>query len=148
MIELDGSTGEGGGQVLRTALTLSMITGQPFRIIIQGPGNVLLLTLEHEHVTEVFTAFGARKIRAEAVAESVLHQARGYLASNAAVGEHLADQIMLPMALAGGGRYSIERVSQHARTNAEVIALFLPVSITFEEGDRCALCVVRANGPI
>lgn len=114
----------------------------------QGPGNVLLLTLEHEHVTEVFTAFGARKIRAEAVADSVLHQARGYLASNAAVGEHLADQIMLPMALAGGGRYSIERVSQHARTNAEVIALFLPVSITFEEGDRCALCVVRANGPI
>ena len=32
MIELDGSTGEGGWQVLRTALTLSMITGQPFRI--------------------------------------------------------------------------------------------------------------------
>ena len=32
MIELDGATGEGGGQVLRTALTLSMITGQPFRI--------------------------------------------------------------------------------------------------------------------
>ena len=32
MIELDGAAGEGGGQVLRTALTLSMITGQPFRI--------------------------------------------------------------------------------------------------------------------
>lgn len=32
MIELDGSHGEGGGQVLRTALTLSMITGQPFRM--------------------------------------------------------------------------------------------------------------------
>jgi RNA 3'-terminal phosphate cyclase (ATP) len=32
MIELDGSTGEGGGQILRTALSLSMITGAPFRI--------------------------------------------------------------------------------------------------------------------
>jgi RNA 3'-terminal phosphate cyclase (ATP) len=32
LIELDGAQGEGGGQVLRTALTLSMITGRPFRI--------------------------------------------------------------------------------------------------------------------
>ena len=32
-VELDGSRGEGGGQILRTALTLSLITGRPFRII-------------------------------------------------------------------------------------------------------------------
>lgn len=32
MIELDGSSGEGGGQILRSALTLSMITGQAFTI--------------------------------------------------------------------------------------------------------------------
>ncbi len=32
MLELDGATGEGGGQILRSALTLSMITGTPFRI--------------------------------------------------------------------------------------------------------------------
>jgi RNA 3'-terminal phosphate cyclase (ATP) len=109
----------------------------------QGPGNALLITLEHEHVTEVFTAVGEKMVRAEAVAKSVLQEARGYVASNAAVGEHLADQIMLPMALAGGGRYSIEQVSQHARTNAEIVARFLPVSITFEAGDNCAMCVVE-----
>ncbi|GAB4255535.1 MAG: RNA 3'-terminal phosphate cyclase [Deferrisomatales bacterium] len=32
MIAIDGAAGEGGGQILRTALTLSLVTGQPFRI--------------------------------------------------------------------------------------------------------------------
>ena len=32
MIELDGAQGEGGGQVLRSSLALSMVTGKPFRI--------------------------------------------------------------------------------------------------------------------
>src|SRR5438552_11271481 len=32
MIELDGSFGEGGGQILRTSLALALITGKPFRI--------------------------------------------------------------------------------------------------------------------
>src|SRR5215468_9065082 len=32
MIIIDGSHGEGGGQVLRTALALSLVTGKPFRI--------------------------------------------------------------------------------------------------------------------
>lgn len=32
MLTIDGSEGEGGGQILRSALTLSMLTGEPFRI--------------------------------------------------------------------------------------------------------------------
>jgi len=32
IVELDGAQGEGGGQILRTCLTLSLVTGRPFRL--------------------------------------------------------------------------------------------------------------------
>ena len=97
----------------------------------QGPGNALLLTLEHEHVTEVFVGLGEKAVRAETVAGNVLTEARAYIASGAAVGEHLADQLMLPFALAGSGTFTASSISQHSVTNAEMIGRFLPISIVF-----------------
>lgn len=111
----------------------------------QGPGNVLLLTLDSEHVTEVFAGFGEKSVPAETVAKQVVQDARFYIASGAAVSEHLADQLMLPMALAGGGRFTVDRVSLHARTNAEVIAQFLPVDIRFDTGERLSTCTIAAR---
>lgn len=95
----------------------------------QGPGNVLLLTLEHEQVTEVFTGFAERGVLAEHIAQNAAAKARKYLASAAAVGTHLADQLLLPLALAGGGSYTATEWSQHADSNACVIQQFLPVRI-------------------
>lgn len=109
----------------------------------QGPGNAVLITLEHEHVTEVFAGFGAKMLRAEVVAGQALKEARDYIGSGAAVGEHLANQLMLPLALAGGGSFTASTVSRHALTNADVIARFLPVEIGFEHEDRRSTCVVR-----
>ncbi|ATQ78751.1 RNA 3'-phosphate cyclase [Massilia violaceinigra] len=111
----------------------------------QGPGNALLITLEYEHATEVFCAFGEKMVRAETVAKDAMHEARRYIASQAAVGEHLADQLMLPMALAGGGSFTADVLSQHAITNAEIIGRFLPVAITLEEGEQRSTCTVRAT---
>jgi len=111
----------------------------------QGPGNAVLVTLEHEHVTQVFAGFGAKAVRAEAVAQEVIEQAQAYLESTAAVGEHLADQLMLPMALAGGGSFSASTISSHALTNAEVIARFLPVAIDFTQGEGRSTCVVKST---
>lgn len=102
-----------------------------------GPGNALLLTLEHEHATEVFVGFGEKQLRAETLAKQLVQAARAYLASGAAVSEHLADQLLLPMALAGGGSFSVDVLSEHARTNGEIIRLFLPVQVTFRpDGPR------------
>ena len=108
----------------------------------QGPGNALLLTLAFEEHTEVFSAFGARGVSAEAVAGQALAEAQAYIASGAAVGEHLADQLMLPLALAGGGRFTLSTVSGHAATNASVIERFLPVSVRFEQEGQHGTCVV------
>jgi RNA 3'-terminal phosphate cyclase (ATP) len=107
----------------------------------QGPGNALMLTLDYEHATEVFTAFGEKSVTAEQVAHQVVQRARQYLASQAAFAEYLADQMMLPLAMAGGG-FTLDEVSMHARTNAQVIETFLPVRFSFERQDGLDSCTV------
>src|SRR5204862_3429388 len=70
-----------------------------------GPGNAVLVEIACEHVTEVVSGFGARNRRAESVAEHVVKNARRWLAARVPAGEHLADQLLLPLALAGGGTF-------------------------------------------
>ncbi len=97
-----------------------------------GPGNIVMIELESEHVTELFTGFGERGVPAEGVADQAVQAARRYLAADVAVGEYLADQLMIPMALAGGGSYTTLPLSRHATTNIEVIRKFLDVGIEVE----------------
>jgi RNA 3'-terminal phosphate cyclase (ATP) len=102
----------------------------------EGPGNALLLELAHGHVTELFTSFGERGISAEAVAGRVVKEAHAWLASGAAVGEHLADQLALPLALAGGGSFTTHMQASHLTTNLDVIERFLPVRAQVEPAGR------------
>ena len=97
-----------------------------------GPGNTLTITIAHEHVTEVFTGFGERSVRAEAVAELPSRQARAYLDCDAPVGHHLADQLLLPMALAGGGSFTATDVTDHLLSNAAVIERFCGRRVSYE----------------
>ena len=94
-----------------------------------GPGNVVTMEIESEHVTEVFTGFGERGVAAEAVADNAVQAARRYLMAEAAVGEYLADQLLVPMAIAGGGMFTAIPPSRHATTNIEIIRKFLEVEI-------------------
>ncbi|MFL6636369.1 MAG: RNA 3'-terminal phosphate cyclase [Massilia sp.] len=111
----------------------------------QGPGNALMLTLDYDHATEVFTAFGEKAVTSEQVARQVVQRTRQYLMSRAAFGEYLADQMMLPLALAGGGGFTLDEVSMHARTNAQVIETFLPVRFTFDRQDGVDTCTVNVE---
>ncbi|PLC43697.1 RNA 3'-terminal phosphate cyclase [Ralstonia pickettii] len=95
----------------------------------EGPGNALVLDIEHEHVTEVFTGFGERGVTAETIGREVAGAAQRYLQSAAAVDEYLADQLVLPMALAGAGAFTVVTASSHLLTNIGVIEKFLPVEV-------------------
>ena len=54
-----------------------------------------------------------------------------FLESNATVDEHAADQIMLPLAFAGGASvYRAPEITPHAQTHAEVLRSFLPIEVT------------------
>ncbi len=108
----------------------------------RGPGNVVTIEVECEHLTEVFTGFGERQTRAETVADKAAQQARRYLAKDAAVGEYLTDQLIIPLALAGSGAFRTLGLSRHAQTNIEVIEKFLDVKF---EVDPEPACVVRVR---
>lgn len=95
----------------------------------QGPGNVVSIELEMAHHREVFTGFGEQGVRAEAVAAGAVDAARAYLAAGEPVGEHLADQLVIPLAMSGSGRFRTGPASRHLTTNVEVVARFLDVPV-------------------
>lgn len=101
-----------------------------------GPGNAVVLDVVSEHVTDVFSAFGEMGRSAELVATDAADQVREYLACGAPVGPHLADQLMVPMALAGAGSFTTCPLSSHVTTNADVIRAFLPARIRTEGEKR------------
>jgi RNA 3'-terminal phosphate cyclase (ATP) len=101
----------------------------------EGPGNALMVTFEHAHVTEVVIAFGEKGRSAEQVAQMAVAEAVAWRDGEGAAGPHLADQLALPLALAvhtsgRTGAYTFTDLTEHARTNFDVIERFLPVRHT------------------
>ena len=94
-----------------------------------GPGNVLSIEIERGSITEGFTGFGQRRVSAESVAEKAITEANRYMNADVPVWTHLADQLMVPMAIAGGGSYRTCELSPHATTNAEVVETFLDARV-------------------
>lgn len=108
-----------------------------------GPGNVTWVEAVSDRVTEVFTGFGARGVLAETVAGALADEVAAWLESGAPVGEHLADQLLLPLALAGGGSFLTVEPTLHTTTNMEVIRMFLPVAFDVSRAGRHTRIDVR-----
>lgn len=99
----------------------------------QGPGVVLLLVAEHDHVTEVVSGFGRLGVPAEKLAATSSARMSGYLESDALAGPYLADQLILPFALARGGAFTTVKPSQHTLTAIEIVQRFTGVKFTIDQ---------------
>lgn len=86
-----------------------------------GPGNIVSIRLAYEQVNEVFESVGALGVPAERVAGRAIAPTKRYMAANHAVGEYLADQLLVPMVTGQGGEFTTGELSEHTKTNIAVI---------------------------
>jgi RNA 3'-terminal phosphate cyclase (ATP) len=97
-----------------------------------GPGNAVSIFVKSAQLTETFTGFGQINVKAEKVAAKAVKEAREYIKSECPVGPYLADQLLIPMAMAGSGRFRTGDLSNHTKTNMEIIKRFLDVDFSVE----------------
>jgi RNA 3'-terminal phosphate cyclase (ATP) len=107
-----------------------------------GPGTVVFLLAEYEHVRAGFTGYGRLRKAAERVAEEACNAYWRYHKRGQPVDAHLADQLLLPLALAhrspgsGCSQYGVESVTHHLLTQAWLIRQFLAQVHIEVVGDR------------
>ena len=75
-----------------------------------------------------------------------MKEVREYLAAGVPVGRHLADQLLLPLALAGEGAFRTLSPTPHTTTNMEVLRLFLDVEVKLLQQDEQAWLIAIGGG--
>jgi len=103
-----------------------------------GPGNVVMLEIASENVTELFTGFGEIGVKAEKVARKAVESYQEYLAADVPVGAYLADQLMLPLAItawqgSGPSTFRTLPLTQHSQTHIDILQRFLEIEIKVEK---------------
>ena len=87
-------------------------------------GNAVLIRTGFESGTSVFSEIGRPRLAAESVAKIAADESAAFLEADVPVCRHLQDQLLVPMALAGGGHFVTTAPSAHTRTCAQVIQAF------------------------
>ncbi len=104
----------------------------------EGQGTMVFLVAEFEHVRVGFTSLGRKGKPAETVAEEAVGEFLRHFESEMALDQHLADQVVLPLALAKGrSSFTTSRVTQHLLTNAWIVEQLLgrEIIVDGEQGE-------------
>jgi RNA 3'-terminal phosphate cyclase (ATP) len=113
---------------------------EPLRVTAACPGAGIFLIAEYAELAASFVAYGRLGKPSEAVAEEAVAALRMHHASDAAVEIHLADQLLLPLALARGvSSFITLRPSGHLTTNAWTIGQFGIAEISVGTGVPCSV---------
>jgi RNA 3'-terminal phosphate cyclase (ATP) len=102
-----------------------------------GTGSFLMLVAEIAGIPAGFSALGERGKPAEHVADEAVDALLDFLKAEAACDPHLADQLILPMALTPGtSRLTTSRVTRHLLTTVQLVQQLLgcPVQVGGAEG--------------
>lgn len=102
-----------------------------------GPGNAVLVKVRHEKGLTVCTGIGARGHSAERVAREACERAFTFMKAKVPVDHHLADQLIVPMALAGGGAFLTEKPTLHTETCMALLPYFTDIRAkVLQENDK------------
>ncbi len=95
-----------------------------------GKGTFLSLQAEFERSSCFYFGLGELGKHAERVADEAVDALESFLSTDGAVDQYLADQLLLPLAFAGGTSHvHTSQVTLHLITNAGILRLFLPLEI-------------------
>jgi RNA 3'-terminal phosphate cyclase (ATP) len=110
-----------------------------------NPGAAVVVVAECEGGLAGFVGLGERGKPMEEVAQKPCEAFMEWWKSGAACDEHLADQLVLPLALAAGeSRWTTPVVTEHLRTVLWLTEHFLPIRCTIEEApEGCATVVLQ-----
>lgn len=105
----------------------------------ESPGSALVVRADYGNTAAGFDALGERGKPAEDVAREAVDAATGFHDGNAAVDEHLADQVLVLLGL-GGGRVRIPAVTDHVESSLDLVGRF-GLDVTVERDGE-------ADGPL
>ena len=105
----------------------------PLRVRGRGPAAGIFMAAQYEYAVAAVGAYGHKGMPSEQGADAACRELLEHHDSGAPVSPYLADQLIVPMALAAGSSALVtSRWSQHARTNAWVVEHFLGVRFRTE----------------
>lgn len=132
--DTDNTSKTASSQEISKQLTADILNCHPIQQNGIGDGNSLYAIIHHSQQQTVVSTLGARNRSAEQVGTHLGKLIKRYLyRSDACVEEYLSDQLLLPLALTGGGEFTATVISEHTRTQAWLLAQFLPIQVTFNE---------------